>query len=151
MKTAKQIMTKRVHTASPNESVEKIINRMAKEGITGLPVINKTGRLLGIITEGDIAKHEHNPHTPRAISLLGGLIYLENPEAFKEELKKICAQKAKDLMTTEVTAIEPNTTLEEIIGIMQEKKLSRLPVIDKNSHLKGIVTRTDIVRALGKK
>lgn len=141
-------MTKSVHTVSPDTPVDKVIHKMAKEGITGLPVIDKKGHLLGIITEADIAAHEHNPHTPRAISLLGGLIYLENPADYNEELKKICAQKAGDLMTTEVTAITEETTLPEIIEIMKEQGLSRLPVLDEKDRLKGIVTRTDVVRTL---
>jgi len=148
MKTAKQIMTSKVVTASPDESVDKIIHRMAEKGLTGLPVIDKSKHLLGIITEADITAHEHNPHTPRAISLLGGMIYLENPAEFNEELKKICAQRSGDLMTKDVTAIEEDTTLQEIIEIMQNKELSRLPVVDGKSHLKGIVTRTDVLKAL---
>jgi len=145
---AKQIMTTRVHTASPNDLVDKLIHKMAKEGISGLPVVDKNKKLLGIITETDIAEHESNPHTPRAISLLGGLIYLDDLNNYNETLKKICAQKAKDLMSENLVAVEENATLEEIIKIMNSNNLSRIPVTDKKGHLKGIITRTDIIRKL---
>jgi len=91
---------------------------------------------------------ESNPHTPRAIGLLGGMIYLDDPFQFNENLKKICAQLAKDLMTQDVFAAEENDTLDEIITLMQEHNLSRVPVVNKKGLLKGIITRTDIVKAL---
>lgn len=143
-------MTKAVHSATPTTSVKIIIQKMAHAGVTAIPVINKAGKLLGIVTEADVATHELNPHSPRAISLLGGLIYLENTEKYNKELKKICAQTAKDLMTENVITITEDTTLPEIIKLMQEKQVGRLPVIDKKGLLKGIVTRTDIVRHLGR-
>ncbi|EKD63787.1 MAG: cbs protein [uncultured bacterium] len=148
MKTAKQIMTKSIHSVNPTAAVKTIIQKMAKAGVTAIPVVDKKNKLLGIVTEADVATHELNPHTPRAISLLGGLIYLENTEKYNEELKKFCAQTASDLMTKEVITINENATLDEIIAIMQEKQVGRLPVIDEKGILKGIVTRTDIIKAI---
>ncbi|MFA6528100.1 MAG: CBS domain-containing protein [Candidatus Gracilibacteria bacterium] len=145
---AKQIMTKKVQTATTETSVKTIIQKMAQAGVTAIPVVNKNKKLIGIVTEADIATHELNPHTPRAISLLGGLIYLENPTKYNTHLKKFCAQDARDLMTEEVVTINEDTPLAEIIKIMQEKSVGRLPVIDKKGILKGIITRTDIIKAL---
>ena len=58
------------------------------------------------------------------------------------------AEKIADLMTKEVITINENATLDEIIAIMQEKQVGRLPVIDEKGILKGIVTRTDIIKAI---
>lgn len=81
---------------------------------------------------------------------MGGIIYLDDPEDFKEELKKAIAVKVEDVMTVNPITVSEDTTIEEIATIMSESGVNRLPVIRENK-LVGIVSRADIVRSMARR
>ncbi|MBI2453080.1 CBS domain-containing protein [Candidatus Peregrinibacteria bacterium] len=144
---AKNIMTKPVISFTEKETIENVIKILSKTHITGAPVVNKKNHVIGMVTEKDIALTALSPHIPKTVSILGGIIMLENPGHFNSELKKICASKVKDIMRTPCESIEDDTTLQNIILLMSEKNLNRLPVTKKKK-LVGIITRTNILQAL---
>ena len=144
---AKDIMTKKVISFTEKDTIENVIKVLSKAHITGAPVVDKNNHVIGIVTEKDIALTALSPHTPLSVSILGGIIMLENPEHFNSELKKICASKVKDIMRAPYESIEEDTSLQNIILLMSEKNLNRLPVTKKKK-LTGIITRTDILRNL---
>jgi CBS domain-containing protein len=146
-KTAKDIMSKKVITVSLNDTIKNVIKKLTKYKITGAPVINAQRKLMGIITEKDIAKHALAPHFPESITLLGSVIYLENPAKFNDALKKICASNVRDLMSTPCKTLDESTPLQNLIEFMTQENVNRIP-ITKNNKLVGIVTRTDILKSL---
>lgn len=143
----KKIMSKKTITIPPNKPVKEIIKLMDKHNIMGIPVVNKGKHVLGMVTESDIAEHELSPHAPRAIGILGGIIYLEDTDTFNKQLKKICAQKAKDIMTTPCFTLEEENTIQDAINGMKKYMVNRVP-ITKKEKLVGIVTRNDVLHAL---
>lgn len=146
----KDIMTKEVICAKADETVEQVAKTIIEHGVSGLPVINNDQEVIGIVTEGDLLVRNKRLHIPSSVQLLGGVIFLEDPKIFEEELKKAVALRVEELMTTEVHTIEADATVEEAATIMYEQHFNRLPVV-QGGKLVGIVSRWDIVNYLVKK
>lgn len=149
-KSAKNIMNKDVIAVQESESIRHLFDIMDKYNILGAPVVNDKNKLIGIITETDLIKHFTTLKNPKSINILGGILYLDSIEEFNQNLKEHCAEYVKDIMTKEVISVGLKTKLTEIINLMSTNKLNRLPVIDDDNKLIGIITRSDIVHQLAK-
>ncbi len=149
MLTAKDIMTKEVITVTPDASVEDLASILVKHQISGVPVVDSSGALYGIVTENDLISRNKRLHIPTVVSFLGGAIYLERSSKFEEEVKRLAATRVGDICSRTVVTISEETTLVEIATIMAEKKMHLLPVI-RNGKIAGIVGKRDVVKAVAR-
>lgn len=147
---AKEIMTEKVVYAKPEQTIEEVAKLLADNKISGIPVVEEDGRVVGIVTEADLLVRTQKLRAPSYIQLLGGIIYLDSVKEFKEELRKAVAAQVKDIMTDDVVTVGLDTEIEEIATLMADEGVNRVPVVDKEK-LVGIVSRADIVRALARK
>ena len=144
----RDIMTKDVITVTMEDNVEKCASLLIKHNLSGLPVLDEAGKLVGIVTEGDLIRRASRIQGPAVLEVLGGLIYLDSPKKFMDELKNSMGQRAGDIMTKKVAIVDPDQTIEEGATLMVEKKVKRLPVVNKKGELVGIVSRRDIMSYL---
>ena len=147
---AKDIMTTEVVTVQPDNTVEEVIKLLLDNRISGIPVVNEDQEVLGMVTEADLMVRTQKLHVPSFIQILGGVIYLDDPAEFKEELKKSVAVKVADMMTEFPMTVEEDTTVEDIATIMSDEGVNRVPVV-KDGKLIGIISRADIIRSLARK
>ena len=143
-----EIMTREVIFVAPEDSVEKCAQLLQKHGISGLPVVNEEGNVVGMVTEGDLIKRASRIKAPNYLEILGGLIYLGSPKKFVDELQQAMALEAGRLMTRDVITISPEDSVEKAATLMVNQSINRLPVVDKNGKLVGIVSRRDIMNCL---
>lgn len=141
----KDIMTKNVITVTLEDTVENCANLLIKHGLSGLPVLDENGKIKGMVTEGDLIRRASRIKGPAVLEVLGGLIYLDSPKKFMDELKSSMGQLAMDIMSKNVITIDPEQEIEEAATLLVEKNVKRLPVIDKKGDLVGIVSRRDIM------
>ena len=146
MKT-KDIMTKEVVTVKPEMTIEELARLFTRHDISGAPVLDEAGGLIGIVTENDLIKMEQRLHIPTIITIFDAVIYLGSSKKFEDDLKRMAATKVSDIYKRDVITITENTTLEEVATIMCEKDIHHLPVVKKGK-LMGIVGKKDIVRAI---
>lgn len=146
---AKDIMTKDVITVNSKATIKEVAQILTEKKISGVPIVDD-GKLVGIVSEGDLIIKDKKLHVPSFINVLDAIIYLESPKKFEEELKKVTAVEVKDLMTKKVVTITEDTDIEEVATIMVEKGISRVPVVRDNK-IVGIVSRGDIVKSLARK
>ena len=149
-KPAKEIMTKDVIAVQDDESIKNLFQIMDKNNILGVPVIDCKNKLIGIVTETNLIQHFTTLKNPKSINILGGILYLDSTEDFNKNLKSHCAEYVKDIMTKDVISVNSDVKLKNIINLMSEKNINRLPVIDNQNKLIGIITRSDIVHQLAK-
>ncbi len=149
MLTAKDIMTKNVITVKPDTSIEELSALLVKHGISGVPVVDESGALYGVVTENDLISRNKRLHIPTVVGFLDAAIYLESSKKFEEELKRLAATKVGDICTRKVVTIEEDTTIVDIATIMAEKGVHLLPVI-KNGKVTGIVGKRDVVKAVAR-
>jgi CBS domain-containing protein len=147
MLKASQIMTRQFLTISPDMSVEELARLLLRKDVTGAIVADKKGKLLGVVTEGDLIAKEKNLHLPTLVSLFDSVIYLETSEHFKAELHKMVAKRVEDIYTKDPVTINKNTGLSEIATLMSEKKIHFLPVLEEE-RVEGVVGRREILQAL---
>jgi CBS domain-containing protein len=146
---AKDIMTKKVLTVKEDMTVEEVAKFLVNHNISGAPIVDENDRLKGIVTEADLIIRDKKVHIPTVVQLLEGVIYLESPKRFEEEMGRILGQRISQVMTKEVITITPETYIEDIATTMSTKRKYLLPVIEKDK-IVGIVGKADVVRAIAK-
>lgn len=144
----KDIMVKKVITIQKDASVEELSELLVKNRISGVPVIDSDGKLVGIATEGDLIIKDSDLHFPRYFKLLDSIIYLESLNKFKKSLKKFLGTKVEDVMTAEIKTVKGEAPVGEAANIMIKYNINRVPVLDSKDELVGIVTRADIVGSM---
>ena len=134
-----------VRTETP---LNEAIQILAERRISGLPVVDNAGQLVGIISETDLMWRETGVTPPPYIMFLDSVIYLQNPAKHERELHKALGQTVGEVMSSDPISISPDKPLKEAAQIMHEKEVRRLPVVDDVGQVIGILTRGDIVQAM---
>lgn len=144
----KDIMTKNVITVSPEMKIHKLAKLFIDKNISGAPVVDEAGKLLGVVKEEGVIFQDKKVHLPTFINLSFGFLTLGS-ERYNEEIKKITASTVSSIMEKDITTINPNIEIEDAATLMLEKEIYYLPVVDKDK-LVGLITKKDIVRAIAK-
>jgi CBS domain-containing protein len=147
MKNASDIMTREVITVSPETTVQQLAQILATNGISGAPVVDKSGRLIGVVTESDLIDQNKKVHIPTVVSILDSFFFLENPEKMEQEMRKMAGATVADIYTTPAVTVSENTPIDEIATIMSEKNVHTLPVVE-DGQLKGVIGKKDIIRTI---
>lgn len=137
----RDVMTRNVITVSKYDSVMKVADVLVEKNISGLPVVDRDKRLVGIITQADI------------LSVLG----IGRQYTLKDMLRKMLGESVPerrigdvvgDIMTSPVHTITPDATVAEAVSIMDDRKIRRLMVVNEKNEPMGIITRADILKAV---
>ena len=147
MLKVKDIMTREVITVSPETEIAQAAKLLLANRINGLPVINESGALVGILCQSDLIVQQMNIPIPSLFTILDGYIPLTLSKRLDKEVEKIAATKAADAMTPDPITVTPETGIEEVATLMVDKNYHTLPVID-GGKLVGIVGKEDILKTL---
>ena len=147
-KTVADVMTRDPICVRPETPLNEAIKILVERRISGLPVVNEAGKLVGILSETDLMWQETGVTPPAYIMFLDSVIYLENPARYERDLHKALGQTVGEVMTAEPLAIAPEKSLREAAQLMHEDGVRRLPVTDADSRVIGILTRGDVIRAM---
>jgi CBS domain-containing protein len=134
------VMTRDVWTVSPDSTLKEVAQMLARLGVSGLPVVDG-GRVVGVVSEADVLAKERGS-SPRRSGLFGLLLDEDSDVTAKLE-----ARTAGEAMTSPAVTIAPDRLLAEAAARMLDEEVNRLPVVDEEGTLVGIVTRADLVRA----
>lgn len=140
----KEIMTKDVRSISPDTNAQEALDLLQKMQISGLPVIDDKNKLVGMFTEKEVLA----AILPSYVEKVGRFMYEENPKAVKQKILALWNMKVKDIMRKYVVTVDEDTTLCEVARIMLTQKARRLPVLNKEKDVVGIVSRGDVAKAL---
>ncbi len=130
-------------TLGAESTVEEAIKLFAEERVSGAPVV-EDGRLVGIITEGDLIFQDADVKAPGFLDILGGIVPLGDTDEYRREALKSAGVTVGEVMTDEPVTITPEATLAETATIMAERRKKILPVIE-GGRLVGVITRMDIL------
>lgn len=149
MITAKEIMTRKLVTVSPEMDVSELASLFWEKRISGAPVVDDDGKLLGIVTESDLIDQGKKVHIPTIMSILDSMIFLENPAKLDKEIRKMTGTKVKDIYSPDPVTVSEDTPMDELATIMADRKLHTLPVVT-GGKLVGVIGKLDIIRNLYK-
>lgn len=135
--TVADVMTREVVTIEPSTPFKEVVRRLREARVSALPVLDEDGRLVGIVSEADLILKE-NPEVEDAAHL------------FVRRHRRLDRQKAaglyaRELMTTPVVTIGPGASVAEAARLMHRKQVKRLPVVDEDGRLVGIIARSDLL------
>lgn len=148
-KTVADVMTPNPITVSPQTPLKDAIQLLAEHRVSGLPVVDEGEKLVGVLSETDLMWQETGVEPPPYIMLLDSVIYLKNPAKYNQELHKALGQTVQEVMTSEkIVTATPDQSLQEAAHLMHDKQVRRLPVLNAEGQLVGILTRGDIVREM---
>jgi CBS domain-containing protein len=148
MKTVADIMTPNPFTVKPSDSLNEAIKLIAEKRVSGLPVVDEDNRLVGVISETDLMWKETGVDTPPYVMFLDSIIYLQNPTRHAEELHKVLGETVGEVMSDRPITIAATKSIKDAAHILHEKGIHRLPVINDDGDLVGIISRGDIIRAM---
>ncbi|QYG91560.1 CBS domain-containing protein [Iamia sp. SCSIO 61187] len=141
-------MTTDVLTFAPDDTVEAAMRALVDRGIDAAPVVDG-GRVVGLLSTGDLIVAEGQVHVPTVFSLLGASIELPGErKRFEEDLRRALGGTVADVMTHDPHTVGPDETLEDAATLLHTHDVSRLPVVDDDGRLLGILARGDIIRAM---
>lgn len=137
-------------SVGPEDGVERIVQLMHENELPGLPVVDDDGILLGIITESDLLLFDEHEDVdpPPSVQIMGGVIYLGSVKHWEERVRKSVAGTAGELMSDDPITVTPDATAHDAGHLISEHRHNRLPVVDDEGHLVGVVTRVDVLEAL---
>jgi CBS domain-containing protein len=141
---AHDVMTWGTITVEPEASVARAVRLMLQNNISGLPVVDAKGQLVGMVTEGDFLRRGElgtQRQRPRWLEFLLG------PGRLAAEYVQSSGQKVGEIMTPEPKTITPETPLDEVVSLMERHRIKRLPVV-QDGKLAGIVSRANLLHAL---
>src|SRR5215210_3186150 len=127
----------------PDDTVESAIKLLAESGTSGAPVVDG-GRLVGIITEGDLIFQDADVKAPGFLDILGGIVPLGDTDEYRKEALKSAGVTVGEVMTDDPVTVAPEATLAETATIMAEQRKKILPVVE-GGRLVGVITRMDIL------
>lgn len=139
----RDIMTTDPIAVHPDSTLKETARIMVRHQVSGLPVVDHEGKLVGIVTEGDFLRQEANRDRPYRLSLLDALFGEGEPEPGG-------AETVGEIMTDKVVTITPEASLSEAARVMAHRTVKRLPVVDHEGELVGIISRADVVNAFTK-
>ncbi len=147
MLTAKDIMSKNVITVSPDTDVAQAARLLLENHINGIPVVDPSGKVLGILCQSDLVAQQKKLSLPSLFTLLDGFISLTSTKTLEKEFKKIAAIKVSEAMTSDPVTATLDTALEEIATLMVNRGFHTIPVVEDNK-LAGVIGKEDVLKTI---
>jgi CBS domain-containing protein len=146
----KDVLRRDMRSVQPETEVGEVARLLSDDALPSLPVV-EDGRVVGVISQSDLLFQELQDEEsvlPHAFPLLGGMVFLEPVDRWREQFRRAFGVTVRDVMTTDPVTITEDETLHEAARRMVEHDATRLPVVNAQGGLVGVVSRADIVRAL---
>ena len=147
MLKVKDIMTTEIITVSPETEIVQATKLLLENRINGVPVLDETGRLVGILCQSDLIAQQRKLPIPSFFTLLDGLIPLISKKQIDKQVRKIAAVTVAEAMTPNPVTVQPDTNIQEVAALMVDRNFHTIPVVDEGE-LVGIVGKEDILRTL---
>ena len=148
-RTAKDIMTAKVITISKDATIGELSKLLLKNKISGVPVVDKEGKLLGMVTDADIITEDMEPIFPIYFDpLIISYAFIENFEKYQKDAREYLETKVEEIMVRRVKSVKMDTLASEVARIMVKDRINRIPVVDESNRIIGIIARADILKSM---
>ncbi len=147
MLKAKDVMTRDVIIVNEGMSVDELGRLFIEKKISGAPVTDAAGTLIGIVTENDLIRKNTRLHIPTVLRIFDAMISLGRPDSVEDEIKRISASTVGEICTKGVLSVSPDASIQDVSSIMFEKGVHLVPVIETGK-IVGIIGKIDIIRGM---
>ncbi|MCS6801192.1 MAG: CBS domain-containing protein [Chloroflexota bacterium] len=143
-----ELMDRQPLTARPETPVRELARRMYETRRSSVPIVDEAGHVVGIVTMTDLVARNANLHFPRYIQLLDSIIYLESTKEYEEELRRILASTAGELMTAPARTVRLGSDAGDAAAELFEQKITALPVVDDAGRLVGLLSQYEFLKLI---
>jgi len=137
-------MTRNVFSLNKFDDIGRAVRVLSERNISGIPVVDRENRVVGIVSEADVVSMVGSRRSHTFKEILRSMVGHPLPERKMGHL-------VGDIMTSPAISVTPDTKISEAVRLMDGRRIRRLPVVDKDERLVGLISRSDIVRTMGKK
>ena len=151
MQTAKEIMTSPTISVTEDQTLKEVLDILAEKRISGVPVVDAENRIVGIISDTDIIRYSHTINVIPLSNLSGWVspyTDIADMASMRKGFEMLHTTKVGQVMTKKVHAIGENEPANEVAILMNRRKVNRIPVVDQEGKLVGIITRSDMVQCM---
>ena len=147
--SVREVMRHEVPVASTTTTIAELARLMVEYRVPGLPVIDQ-GELVGIVTEADLIQREATVDMPSIVTFLDAVIVADAGTPFEEELRRVVATTAGELMTSPVISIRDSATVAELATLMLQQRINPVPVVDGARQIVGLATRSGLIELIAR-
>ena len=147
--TVRDVMRHEVPVATPSTTIAELARLMTEHRVPGLPIIAQ-GELVGIVTEADLIQREATVDMPSIVTFLDAVIVADAGTPFEEELRRVVATTAEELMTSPVISIRDSATVAELATLMLQQQVNPVPVVDDGRQIVGLATRSGLIELIAR-
>jgi len=151
MPKARDIMTPDPVSVTETTGVQELAQVLLDTHHHGVPVVDEANRLVGVVTDADLVDTNKRIHLPTVVTILDVLIPISGFKQYAEDLRKATATTAGDLCTRGVDYVLPDAEMNDVATLLSEHHIHLVPVLDEAEKLLGVITNTDIIRALSQR
>jgi len=145
-----EIIQRDIVAVHPDDDVESLLRVTRAHELPGVPVTDASGKVVGIVPESDLVIREDGVdlRLPHHIDRLGGVSFLEPIKHHEERLRRAFAATIGDMMTSDPVTVRPDDSIHDAAKLIAERRHNRLPVVDDEGQLLGVVTGVDVLEAV---
>jgi len=144
-----EVMTTDVVTFTADENVQTAMQQLVDSGVDAGPVVDEAGSVVGMLSTGDLIVEEARVHFPTVVNFLGvNVTWPFDHRQFDDSVSKALGATVGEVMTADPVTVDIVASVEDAATTMHDHEISRVPVVDGEGHLVGLIARGDIVRAI---
>ncbi|MFN6339537.1 MAG: CBS domain-containing protein [Cyanobacteriota bacterium] len=143
-----EVMTSPVFSVRPDTPLQDAVTLLSTHHISGLPVVDANGALVGELSERDLMVRESGFDAGPYVLFLDAVIYLRNPMEWNRQVHQVLGSTVGDVMNAQAHTCLASTSLPEAARLLNDRRVQRLFVVDEGGTMVGVLTRGDVVRAL---
>ncbi|MGA1302428.1 MAG: CBS domain-containing protein [Cyanobium sp.] len=141
-------MTSPVFSVRRETPLQEAVTLLSSHHISGLPVVDDRGGLVGELSEKDLMVRESGFEAGPYVMFLDAVIYLRNPLEWNRQVHQVLGSTVGEVMTANPHTCTPSTTLPQAARLLNDRRVQRLFVVNQEGAIEGVITRGDVVRAL---
>ena len=153
MYSAKEIMSSPAVSVNVEQTLQDVIEILAKNRFSGVPVVDKENKVIGVISDTDIIRYSHQISVVPLSNLSGWIsphVDISDLATMRKGFELLHKTKVNEVMTKKVFTIHEGDTATDVAQLMNKRRINRVPVVDDDGKLVGIVTRGDMVQCMAK-
>jgi CBS domain-containing protein len=143
-----EVMTTPVFSVGPATPLQEAVTLLSSHHISGLPVVDDAGALVGELSEKDLMVRESGFDAGPYVMFLDAVIYLRNPLEWNRQVHQVLGSTVGDVMSHPAHTCQASTSLPQAARLLNDRRIQRLFVVDGQGAVVGVLTRGDVVRAL---
>ncbi|MEJ7838489.1 MAG: CBS domain-containing protein [Thermomicrobiales bacterium] len=141
------IMRKETPFVTPDSTIATVAKILVDLRLSGVPVV-EDGNIVGIITEADVIAREADVDVPTPVPFFDAIFLADGGPSYDEEMRKVLAVTARDLMSSPVINVKDTATLTEVATLIIDQRVNPIPVLDVDLNYIGIVSRRELVEVI---